>query len=133
MRKFQPVLLLGLGEGLPDAAAIERRAVNRAEHLDEVNASPRGVLDPTGPVERLATVLYERTWFPADAQLRLSDDAGTYLCNNLLYVAIAQPVARAGFMHLPPQGRTVSEDYRGRWAPLVRILIESNLTSLAGR
>jgi pyroglutamyl-peptidase len=122
-----PVLLLGLGEGWPDAATVERQAVNRAEHADEAGHPPPAALDSAGPAVRHATLRFDRTWFPADASLRPSDDAGTYLCNSLLYVATAQPVPRAGFMHLPPQGETPVAEYRARWMPLVRTLIERNL------
>ena len=124
-----PVLLLGLGEGWPATATVELQAVNKAEHPDEAGAPPPALLAAAGPEHRLATVEFDRTWFRAEAAVRASRDAGTYLCNNLLYVAAAQPVARAGFMHLPPQGDVPAAEYVARWAPLVKILIAHNLPS----
>ncbi len=126
VQRLHPVLVLGLGEGWPDTAAVERQAVNRAAGADETGIAPPASLDSAGPATRLATILFERTWFAADAPIRVSADAGTYLCNNLLYVATAQPVPAAGFMHLPPQGDTPAAAYIERWAPLVRTLIEHN-------
>jgi len=125
---LHPQLVLGLGEGYPEQAAFEQRAVNRAEHPDEVGGAPPALLLVDGPAQRQATLRFDRAWFAEDAPLRLSNDAGTYLCNNLLYVAAAQPVAAAGFMHLPPQSDTPSAEYIARWAPLVKTLLAKNLT-----
>jgi len=128
VNSLHPQLVLGLGEGYPEQAAFEQLAVNRAEHVDEANIAPPALLAADGPAQRRATVRFDRGWFAADAPIRLSNDAGTYLCNNLLYVAAGQVVPAAGFMHLPPQGDTPSADYIARWAPLVKTLITHNLT-----
>jgi pyroglutamyl-peptidase len=128
VNSLHPRLILGLGEGHPEQAAVEQLAVNRAEHADEAGIAPPALLATDGPAQRRSTMRFERSWFATDAAIRLSNDAGTYLCNNMLYVAAGQSVPAAGFMHLPPQGNTPSAEYIARWAPLVRTFISHNLT-----
>ncbi len=130
VRAKRPSLVLGLGEGFPGQARCERIAHNRAAHPDENGRRPpRAQLDPTGPATRTATLAFSAAWF-ADAGLPVtaSDDAGDYLCNNLLYVSLAQAdVPRCGFLHLPPQGTTSDADYLALAAPVVRTLVARNL------
>jgi pyroglutamyl-peptidase len=124
---FHPDIVLGLGEGFPNAAAFERVAVNRSAGADENGRSPSGIIAPDGATSLPTRLACDPTWFDGLAPLRLSDDAGTYLCNNLLYVALQQPVAKAGFLHLPPQGDVNDTEYAERWVPVVLRLLEHQL------
>jgi pyrrolidone-carboxylate peptidase len=122
------VLLLGLGEGYPGQVALERTARNHAAHPDEAGAPPPAALDPAGPATRAWRLAGDPAWFPGSAvPVRLSDDAGDYLCNSMLYAALAQPVAKAGFVHLPPQERSADADYVAALLPVVVTVIERNL------
>lgn len=126
--RWKPVLLLGLGEGFPGHVALERMARNRAVHPDELNAPPPATLDPRGPATRASRFACDLSWFTASrVPVRLSDDAGEFLCNSLLYTALAQPVAKVGFVHLPPQGEVAGRDYVERLLPIVVTVIERNL------
>ncbi|HYE06400.1 MAG TPA: hypothetical protein VEL07_12875 [Planctomycetota bacterium] len=128
--ELAPVLVVGLGEGHPDRVAVERTARNQAQHPDEAGTAPPATLQVLGPAERAATLLFDPAWC-ADATVPVvaSDDAGAYLCNNLLYVALASAVPRVGFIHLPPQGGTTDDAYRAALTPIVRAIIERNLAA----
>jgi len=127
--KWKPALLLGLGEGWPGHVAVERVARNRAAHNDEAGAPPPATLAVNAPMTRAFRLDHAATWFAGSAvPVQLSDDAGDYLCNNLFYVAMAQPAARAGFVHLPPQGEVASAAYATPLLPIIIGLIEHNLT-----
>lgn len=126
--KWKPVLLLGLGEGLPGHVALERVARNHAAHPDEASVPAPAILDSSGPATRAARLICDLSWFTATrVPVRLSDDAGDFLCNSLLYTALAQPVAHAGFVHLPPQGGVAGQDYVEPLLPIVVTVIERNL------
>lgn len=126
--KWKPVLLLGLGEGLPGHVALERMARNHAAHSDEANTPAPATLDPSGPASRASRFACDLSWFTANTvPVQLSDDAGNFLCNSLLYTALAQPVAHAGFVHLPPQGEVAGQEYVESLLPIVVTVIERNL------
>jgi pyroglutamyl-peptidase len=125
-----PVLLLGLGEGHPGKITCESTARNAAGYPDELGEPPPSTLDASGPATRAARIAFDPAWF-ADANIPVvsSDDAGTYLCNNMLYVASAQAVTRVGFVHLPPQGDTADDDYCALCLPVVKGVIAHNLAA----
>ena len=142
VQRLQPVLLLGLGEGYPDAVACETTARNLALGADEAGVAAPALLDSTGPAERHARLAFDPGWFLHPAfTVKASDDAGSYLCNNLLYVAAAQPVTMVGFVHVPPQGGTgddvyqaallqggTGDDvYQAALLPIIRSIIAHNL------
>jgi pyrrolidone-carboxylate peptidase len=127
--ELKPVLLLGLGEGYPGRVVVERVGRNRAAGPDVAgHAPPAAAIEADGPAERRATLAFDAAWFTASPlPVSSSEDAGTYLCNALLYSALAQPVAKIGFAHLPPQGTTPDDEYCAASLPAVRALIERNL------
>ncbi len=130
--ELKPALVIGLGEGHPDRVAVERIARNHAQNPDEAGHAPPATLQILGPAQRAATLVFDPAWCAGAAiPVVASDDAGAYLCNNLLYVALASAVPRVGFIHLPPQGETPAEDYRAALAPIVRTIIEHNLAPAA--
>jgi pyroglutamyl-peptidase len=127
--ELHPALVIGLGEGYPGKVAVERVAHNRAEGADVAGrapASPR--LDASPVATRASTIAFDAAWF-ADAGIPVvaSDDAGSYLCNDLLWTALGTAAPRAGFVHLPPQGDEADDAYRARLLPIVVRLIERNL------
>ncbi len=128
--ELTPVLVVGLGEGHPDRVAVESSARNQAQHPDEAGRAPPATLQVLGPTQRAATLVFDPAWCTeAAVPVVASDDAGAYLCNNLLYVALASAVPRVGFIHLPPQGETPTDEYRAALTPIVRTIIERNLAT----
>lgn len=107
----EAVLCLGLAAGRP-VVSLERVAVNVADfhEPDDAGRTPRDrpIVDD-GPDALLATfpnrAAVERIR-AAGIPAAVSDTAGTYLCNAVLYRALhhlraARPAVPAGFMHLP--------------------------------
>lgn len=104
------VLSLGLAH-LRTQIAVERVAINV---LDFTLPDNDGVLidgepiDPNGPVAWFSTLPIKSiasSWLADEIPSYLSNSAGTYLCNAVLYRACALGAAqgfRAGFIHLPP-------------------------------
>ncbi|MBA3708304.1 MAG: hypothetical protein H0W83_05745 [Planctomycetes bacterium] len=126
---LKPVLVLGLGEGYPAKVTFERIAHNRAEHPDvDHNPPPAQTLDAGGPATRPTRLAFDAAWFEKPpVPVVPSDDAGAYLCNSLFYCALALPVAKTGFMHLPPQATSTEADYCAAYVPIVLTMIEHNL------
>lgn len=125
----EPALLLGLGEGWPDKVTCELVGRNVASHPDvDGKAPPAPTLEASGPAERRARLVFDAAWFAGGRiPVVASEDAGAYLCNALLYTALAQPTAKVGFVHVPPQGAVDDERYAAALLPIVRTIIEKNL------
>ena len=95
-----------------DAVTLETRAVNRdaAEIADNAGERRQGTpIDPDGPpfyestlpIDRIKRLLEDH-----QIPVRLSDSAGTFVCNHVFYAAaqgaaIWSPRTRVGFIHLP--------------------------------
>lgn len=112
VEQHRPDVVLGLGlAGLRTQVAVERVAINV---LDFSIPDNDGVLiegepvDPDGPSAWFATIPIKAiaaAWLAEEIPSYLSNTAGTYLCNALLYRACALGAERgfqAGFIHLPP-------------------------------
>jgi pyrrolidone-carboxylate peptidase len=127
--QLKPTLLIGLGEGYPNRIAVETTARNRAEGPDVDGHAPTAVsLEPTGPAERKFRLKFDAAWFTASAvPVGTSDDAGTYLCNDLLYTALGQQLERVGFVHVPPQGAMADDAYAAVCLPAIKTMIARNL------
>ena len=108
----EPAVVLGLGlAGLRTQVAVERVAINV---LDFPIPDNDGVLvegepiDPAGVPAWFATVPIKAiasAWLADEIPSYLSNTAGTYLCNAVLYRSCALGAERgfrAGFIHLPP-------------------------------
>jgi pyroglutamyl-peptidase len=108
----QPDYVISLGEAKRDAICIETVAYNERKFLIPDNA---GLLIDGTPVEPDGPASYDTT-LPFEAMLhaidrtgvpvRLSDDAGRYLCNEVMYstlydVARREALIPAGFIHVP--------------------------------
>ncbi len=109
LRGLDPVavILLGLAAGEP-VIRHERVAVNLADFSIPDNAGSRHVdepLDARGPAalkSRLPLRGIQAGLLAAGIPARLSETAGTYLCNAAMYRALAKlPRVACGFIHLP--------------------------------
>lgn len=124
IERHRPCLILGLGEGHPGRVAIETRAANRRAHPDEAGRSPTPQIEVDGPEYRASTLVIDPAALPAAAVPVLhSKDAGSYLCNNLLWTCLAQAEVPAGFVHLPPQGSEDDAAYRERFGAVIEALL----------
>ncbi len=109
-----PSLILSLGEGEPGIFRLETLARNaRRERTDNAGRLPAGEPNsPTGPAERRSSFACQTLCEALAAQgipVRLSEDAGAYLCEELLYTLEelredTPAIERVLFVHLPPWG-----------------------------
>jgi pyroglutamyl-peptidase len=105
------IILLGLGS-TRQVVGVEVRAQNRTHAIrDNTGAMPpREAVEPDGPAVRISTIpaplvveRLEESGVPAE----ISTDAGGFLCNWVLYHALAYTADRpefkaVGFIHIPP-------------------------------
>ena len=135
------VIALGLWPGEP-AIRLERRAVNLAHCTSPDNAGAlRGgeALERDGAAELAATLplpAIQAALLQEGIPARLSDTAGTFLCNATLYTllrAIARRGARipCGFIHLPYLPQQVAEVLAGAPAGQVDAAPGVDLASMA--
>jgi pyroglutamyl-peptidase len=113
IERNRPRVCIALGEGHPGRVAIEQRAHNEAVGVDEAGESP-----PTDVIN-----LQEAQWLSGSLGLPpelvakcpwpavLSEDAGRFLCNRVLWEIFDAAPPVCGFIHLPPQGATTDRDY----------------------
>ncbi len=121
----QAKFVLSLGEAdrpWPTFEAVAR------PHADGADVAGRAAPACPNPDTRDSRLHFETEWFDDLAHApRLSDDAGAYLCNWMLYHGLIHAAVPMGFLHLPVQGTISSEVYQQRFEPVVRRLIEKNL------
>lgn len=107
----QIVLMLGLAIGRA-ALSIERVAINMLDFNIADNAGYRAQdrpVVPGGPAAYFATVpvrAIKDRLCAAGIPAIISNSAGTYLCNQVMYTALhwaaqQNPIPRAGFLHVP--------------------------------
>lgn len=126
--EWSPDLLLGIGEGGPDAVVIETvgHNVRRGEDVDGTPPPSETILE-SGEEERRSRFSFawdSRTALAVPIHLGL--DAGAYLCNNALYVYCGTKVPRAGFVHVPPQGEAPDAPYCEQLGPILLDLVRQN-------
>lgn len=122
LAQWQPRCVIAMGEGTRGLFKIETVARNRrATRKDNAGQLPeQPLIDPTGPDTRLASAPFaalESHLSQAGYPMQLSNDAGAYLCEELLYTleglkeqhSCLQTVL---FVHLPPFGSDL--ELRGR-------------------
>jgi pyroglutamyl-peptidase len=112
-----PSLILGMGEGEQGIFRLETLAHNvRREQADNEGRMPAGEPNSRlGPAERRSSFACQALCDALAAQgipVRLSVDAGAYLCEELLYTLEefkeAEPaIAQVLFVHVPPYGTTL--------------------------
>lgn len=113
LREERPAVVLGVGYAPGRAAlALERAALNVLDFPipDTVGTMPKGEpIAPGGPDARFATVPLNEivaAWIALGVAGYVSNSAGTYLCNQWLYEALALtadavPPVPTGFVHVP--------------------------------
>jgi pyroglutamyl-peptidase len=110
----QPHVIIGLGEGEPGMFRIESVANNtRRERADNDGKFPEGrVIDPRGPLLRTASadcITLCNALTALDIPVRVSTDAGAFLCEELLYTLEGLRAAQDAldtvlFVHVPAFG-----------------------------
>lgn len=123
IRELRPAALLMLGEaGGSCEIRLETTAWNELDFRipDAAGRQPRGLpILPEAPASLRSTLPFERLRVPlvsAGHPVVLSEDAGRYLCNQVLYEALhfvgrMELACAAGFVHLP-----LEQDYPTRRA-----------------
>jgi pyroglutamyl-peptidase len=116
LQRFRPDAIFCLGEGKPDRVAWECCAQNACHGTDETgkgrleekisSAGPLALFSEKRPPSGLANIV-------------ISEDAGQFLCNRVLWEALSHS-AQAVFLHFPPQGPSSSRAYNARWLPILQ-------------
>ncbi|MDG3006157.1 nuclear transport factor 2 family protein [Paludisphaera mucosa] len=117
--ELHPAAVFAFGQGRKDAFTVEGLARrDRWPFPDESGAKPRAPAIADGPLAFLATSDVERlvkTLAAKGQPVRLSDDAGRYLCEELLYSL--EYLKKAGkirgpvlFCHVPPLGVKLKDE-----------------------
>lgn len=120
IKLLQPEIIISLGEGREGWFDIETLARNERKHrTDTFNQHPAGVILTNGPPSMQATInasaLHTRL-FNQQIPIRISNDAGQYLCEETLYCLEQLKIESdclqtVVFVHLPPFGTQLT--YRG--------------------
>lgn len=114
LARHRPRLVLSLGEGPPDRVAWECQAVNFQSGTDEVARTRTPSPIHQGAVPVLRSLLPHpplQPSLPSTCPFVLSEDAGTFLCNRVLWEALNRTAGQACFLHLPPQGQLTDSAY----------------------
>lgn len=130
LREFAPSLYVGFGLASgEDMIRIERFGINVADFDIPDNAGARHVghaIESDGPAARTSTLPcaeIRAALLEAGIPARLSNSAGSYLCNATLYSALGLCAARensppCGFIHLPYASHQVANLLRDGKGPL---------------
>lgn len=100
-----PSAIVLLGQAQRDRITVERVAINIA---DATLPDNNGVvltdapLIEGGPAAYFSTLPIKKMIAAADS--RISDSAGTYVCNSLMYRALSYADVPCGFVHIPQSG-----------------------------
>jgi pyroglutamyl-peptidase len=111
--QHRAVLIFGLGSHATSLAKIETRSRNfdlSVLFADAAHHRRLGSIDPGQQWSRPVTIdteVLKRDMETAGVRARFSRDAGSYVCNHLLYQATAGLDAPVGFVHL---GRGMSDE-----------------------
>lgn len=108
----QPDVVLAVGQARRPDITVERIAINIADAAIEDNAGNRPVdepIAPDGPAAYFSTLPLKamvETIRTAGVPARVSNSAGTFVCNHLMYgilhhIALNRLPIRAGFVHVP--------------------------------
>ena len=124
LERHQPrtVLLMGLASGR-STLSIERVAINVLDFNIADNAGNRlqdRPIAPDGPAAYFATLpirAIKEQLCAAGIPAALSNSAGTYLCNQVMYTALhwaarRKPASHIGFLHVPALPEEVAERQR---------------------
>lgn len=133
IESWHPDIIMGIGEGGPASIAIETtgRNIRQGNDVDDT-PPPNAVIVKNGEPER--TCRFSFTWthqMPLSFPIKLSLDAGAYLCNNALYYICGTGCERAGFVHVPPQGDDNDTHYCALYGPTVNAILRQNTNGAA--
>ncbi|TFG72816.1 MAG: hypothetical protein E4H27_01925 [Anaerolineales bacterium] len=133
IESWQPDVLIGLGEGGPASIAIETtgRNIRQGDDVDST-PPPNEVIVDNGEPER--TCRFSFTWthqMPLSFPIKISIDAGTYLCNNALYYICGTGCGHTGFIHIPPQGDDDDTHYCALYGPILYEILRQNTSDAA--
>ncbi|MDP0492253.1 MAG: hypothetical protein Q7Q71_14480 [Verrucomicrobiota bacterium JB023] len=130
--RYQPELILSLGEGQPDRIRFENVGRNLARGHDEEGREPdESFLLREGP-DTLQTPLRKPDITPERWPLVETEDAGGYLCNATLFLNLWAG-RRAGFLHLPILAEHDREAYLSALRPVVEAVLQHNLAETEGQ
>jgi pyroglutamyl-peptidase len=113
IESLEPAIILSLGQaGGRCAMSVERVAINVDDARIDDNAGNAPIDEPVasgGPAAYFATVPVKAmvaAMREADVPAQVSNTAGTFVCNHLMYgvlhfLAASRREARAGFIHVP--------------------------------
>ena len=130
LEQFAPDLFIGFGLAIgEDMIRVERFGVNLADFDIPDNAGARpigGAIEPEGPSARAATLpcaAIRAALLQDGIPARLSNSAGSYLCNATLYSGLGLCAGRAnaprcGFIHLPYASHQVAALLHADQGPL---------------
>ena len=100
-----PSAIVLLGQAPRDKITVERVAINIA---DSTLTDNDGVVLTDAPIMKGGHAAYFSTLpikkMIAAADARISDSAGTYVCNSLMYKALSYVEVPCGFVHIPQSG-----------------------------
>lgn len=119
--EVNPDAVVCMGEALRDALCVEQIGYNERRYTIPDNAGNTfdgDPIDPDGPSDHCATLPTEAMVAAiraAGVPVRLSDDAGRYLCNEVLFSTLHHLAKRgldtpAGFIHVPLLPEVAEED-----------------------
>jgi pyrrolidone-carboxylate peptidase len=129
IQEWQPDVILGLGEGGAGILTIETIAKNmrKGDDVDGYSAPNEYILE-FGENQR--SCRFDFTWSPQiqlPVEVKISLDAGAYLCNNALYHFAGTLTERVGFIHIPPQENTDDVLYVEQYGPIVLEILHQNI------
>ena len=132
IENWQPDMILGLGEGGDSSIGFETISRNSRKGEDvDGNPPPTDIILENGESERSCRFSFAWTGnIILPIPLKISLDAGAYLCNNALYFISGTECERVGFIHVPPQGEVDDESYREIYGPVLLEILHQNINGI---
>jgi len=114
IERFQPEVIVSLGEGHIGEFSIETIARNKRKHrVDNLKKFPQGLIRENGddrvsasiPAKLLQSLILDRS--ENQIPIKISEDAGAFICEETLYTleSFRQTIPRiktVAFVHIPP-------------------------------
>lgn len=121
VEQYHPSMVISFGMGYGGSVAIERTAVNNDGSWSPDNAGVVRSDEPVvrgAPMTRRSTLPIEELKAALEAAglpVRISDDAGNYVCNHTFYWLVHHlsrrtPPIPAGFVHVPPPDSGMTDE-----------------------
>lgn len=120
IKKHKPIAIFSFGQGMPGAFAVESRASNIRRGAPDNRGEPpqshtiveggEGLVAATAPFAKIARALSQKGY-----RIRISADAGRYLCEETLYTLEHLKSSKefdgtVMFCHVPPLGDQIGEN-----------------------